>query len=306
MSYSQRKLNNGTGWAVVTLLLCVVLSATVLFSRLATYVTADPIHYIPLTRSEGVTTVLTGHRAEDGSIEFSKTASGPMAQPTVLTYSPFLTESWFQVTDENTVWDGETNIEIFRMSYENGEGQVTVNSAGGDKVIAPGTSNSYAFTLENTSDHAVEYTMDMEAYFSNGAYTIPVNARVFDKYGTYYAGSAEAMVDVMELNGVSDSGTLSAGYQMPYTLQWEWPFEGDDSYDTLLGSLAAEEDISLTIVINTTASYVPDPPSSDGEPPKTGDTAQLGLAIGMMAFSGTALIILLIAGKRRKGEEEDA
>lgn len=299
---SLRKVNKGTGWAVVTLLLCVMLSATVLFSRLATYVTADPIHYIPLTKSSGTTSVLTGQLGEDGSIEFSETAASPLAQPMVLTYSPFLTESWFRVTDENTVWKGETDVEIFRVSYENGQGQVTVASASGDKVIAPGTSNSYSFTLKNTSDHSLEYIMEMEAYFSDGDHKIPVNARVFDKYGDYYAGTAESMVPVEELNKVSDSGKLKAGYQMPYTLQWEWPYEGDDSYDTLLGSLAADEDIALTIVINTTASYTPDP-ATDGESPQTGDTFQLGLAVGVMVFSAVALIILL-AGRRRKGEED--
>ena len=299
---SLRKKNNGTGWAVVTLLMCVVLSATVLFSRLAAYVTADPIHYIPLTQSGGITTVLTGQLTEDGSIDFSETAASPLAQPVVLAYSPFLSSNWFRVTDENTVWKGETDVEIFRVSYENGQGQVTVASASGDKVIAPGTSNSYSFTLENTSDHSVEYIMEMEAYFSDGDHKIPVNARVFDKYGTYYAGTEDAMVEVEELNNVSDSGKLKAGYQMPYTLQWEWPFEGDDSYDTLLGSLAVDEDITLTIAINTTATYTPDDSSSDGESPQTGDSFELGLAIGVMAFSGLALIFLLV-NKRRKGEE---
>jgi hypothetical protein len=41
---------------------------------------------------------------------------------------------------------------------------------------------------------------------------------------------------------------------MPYILQWRWPFDIDDEYDTMLGNLAVEEDISLTIVIRTTAS----------------------------------------------------
>lgn len=300
---SLRKVNNGTGWAVATLLICVVLSATVLFGRLAAYVTADPVHHIPLTKSGGITTVLSGQVDENGNIEFTETAAAPIGQPVVLAYSPMLSANWFRVTDENTVWKGETDVEIFRVSYDNGEGQVTVRSAGGDKVIAPGTSNTYSFTLENTSKHALEYDMEMEAWFEGGNYKIPVNARVFDGDGNYYAGTSETMVSVEELNDVSDSGKLKAGYEMPYTLQWEWPFEGDDSYDTMLGSLAADEDITLTIAINTTATYIPEPDDSDGGPAQTGDTFQLGLAIGMMVFSGTALFILLV-GRRRKGEED--
>lgn len=300
---SLRKKNNGTALAVSALALCVVLSASVLCERLAAYTTRDRIHYIPLTKSEGITTVLTGQPDENGDIHFAEAAAFRPQQPVVLAYSPILTANWFRVVDENTVWQGETDIEIFRLSYENGQGQITVQSGSGQKVIAPGTSNTYSFSLENTGSHAVEYSMTMEAYFTDGTHTIPVNARVYDKYGNYYAGTEEAMVDVLELNGVSDSGILKAGYIMPYTLQWEWPFEEDDAYDTMLGNLAVEEDISLTIVINTTASYTPDPPSGgDGEPPKTGDTAIMW-TMGAMAASGAALLVLLILPKRRKKDD---
>ncbi|MBR2310750.1 MAG: hypothetical protein IKA47_09505 [Oscillospiraceae bacterium] len=300
-SYSSlRKRNNGTGLAVVSLALCVVLTATVLFERLAAYATREEYHSIPLTRSGGITTVVAGRLEGDGEIRSRETQA--MA-PVVLSYSPFLSESWFRVVDENTVWQGETDIEIFRLSYENGEGSVTVQSGNGEKLLAPGTSNTYKFQLENTSDHPLEYTMDMEAYFSDGDHKIPVNARVFDKYGAYYAGTETEMVDVLDLNGVSDSGKLKAGYIMPYTLEWEWPFEEDDAYDTMLGNLAVEEDIALTIVINTTASYIPDSPVYDGEPPKTGDT-MIMWAMGTMMASGAALLFLLALPRRKKKENE--
>ena len=48
---SLRKQNSRSASAVVTLVLCVVLSATVLFSRLMGFAPADTQHYIPLTRS---------------------------------------------------------------------------------------------------------------------------------------------------------------------------------------------------------------------------------------------------------------
>lgn len=289
-----KKKNTGTAMAAVSLAMCVVLSATMLFSRLATWLPADRQHYIPLTVGNGLTTVVTGQRTDSG-ITFSHLPH----QPVMLAASPFLTESWFQTFDENTVWQGETDIEIFRLSYENSEGQVTVNSNDGHKLLAPGTANTYAFTLENTGSHAVEYEMSMEAYFSDGEKIIPVKARVYDAYGVFYAGSAETFVDVLELNGVSDSGTLNSGYLMPYTLEWEWPFEGDDVYDTWLGNQAVTEDITLTIVINTLASYTPDPPASDGEPPKTGDS--IGPAMLALAASSAGLVILLLL--RRKEED---
>lgn len=288
---SLRKKNSSTALAAVSLALCVVLSASLLFSRLMTFVPADRQHYIPLTVGNGVTTVVTTRQ--------DSLRSGPR-QPVVLAASPFLTQSWFQVYDENTVWKGETDIEIFRASYKNGQGEVTVKSMDGDKLLAPGTENTYSFTLENTGSEPLQYEMSMEAYFSDGEKVIPVVARVCDLSGRYLCGSEEEYADVLELNNVSDSGTLRAGYVQPYTLQWEWPFEGDDAYDTWLGNLAGEEDITLTIVINTLASYTP---VDDGGIPKTGDTSGIGLSLSAMVISFTGLLILLLIPRRRREEE---
>ena len=292
----RKKKNNHTAMAAVSLLLCVVLSTSMLFSRLVTWLPADRQHYIPLTVGNGITTVVTGQKAADGSIQFGHPKKGPV----VLAASPFLTQSWFEVYDENTVWQGETDIEIFRLSYENGEGQVTVNSMDGDKLLAPGTENTYSFTLENTGSNPVAYEMSMEAYFSDGEKVIPVVAKVSDHTGRYLCGSETDYEDVLQLNKVKDSGSLKPGYVLPYTLSWEWPFEGDDAYDTWLGNQAVEEDITLTIVIHTLASYTPD---GDDGIPKTGDTSGIGLYFGAMMASTAGLLILLLAPRRKREEE---
>lgn len=287
---SLRKQNKGLLTAVVSLLLCVVLSATVLFSRLTAYAGEDTRHYIPLTQSNGITQI----------VQTGAPALYVPGRPVVLSASPFLNANWFRVTDKNTVWKGETDIEIFRISYENGENQITGRSANGEKVIAPGTENEYSFALENTCDENVKYEMSMQAYFTDGTYTIPVEARVFDYKGRYLAGTADSYADVLELNKVEDSGTLKPGYVMPYTLQWQWPFEGDDSYDTFLGNLAMEEDIILTIVINTVASYSP---GGGSGLPKTGDTGNIVFFGAVMTISAAGLLLLLLLPKRKKEEE---
>ena len=292
----RKKKDNRTVLAAVSLLLCVALSTSMLFSRLAGWLPADRQHYIPLTVGNGITSVVTGQRAADGGIRFG----APKAGPVVLAASPFLTQSWFETYDENTVWKGETDIEIFRVSYKNGEGQTTVNSMDGDKLLAPGTENTYSFTLENTGSNPVAYEMSMEAYFSDGEKVIPVVARVSDHKGRYLCGSETSYEDVLELNKVKDSGTMKPGYVMPYTLSWEWPFEVDDEYDTWLGNMAVEEDITLTIVIHTLASYTP---NGDDGIPKTGDTSGIGLAFGAMVASMAGLLILLLIPRRRREEE---
>lgn len=285
----------------VSLALCVVLSATMLFSRLMGFAPADTQHYIPLTKSGGITAVPEGHRQSDGSITFRNAGYHP-GNHRLLTAKP-----GFRVYDENTVWSGETSIEIFRISYENGTGQVTVRSENGDKLLAPGTENTYRFTLENTGNVALNYTMTMDAWFGEkgdpNATVIPVLARVTDYRGNHLAGSRDAKADVLELNNISQSGSLSAGLVAPYTLEWEWPFEGDDAYDTMLGDLAANEDITLTIVINTTASYTATPGADSGIP-KTGDTRHIELALTVLVMSLAGLLFLL-ASPRRKRRDTD-
>ena len=295
---SLRKQNKrSTLPAVISLALCVILSATVLFSRLVVFAAEDAQHYIPLTRSSGSTHVNVGQRQEDGSIIYDSLQITPVNRM-LLTAKP-----GFIVYDENTVWSGETNVEIFRVTYSNGEGVATVKSNRGDKVLAPGTENTYRFTLENTGNVSLDYTLSMEAYFSHTDTPIPIVARVVDYKGNYLAGSAEEKTGVLDLNQVDQTGTLSAGYVAPYTLEWEWPFEVDDEYDTMLGNMAEDEDISLTIVIKTTASYNPDPDAPGGNP-STGDDIPIGLLVGVMAVSALGLIFLLLLGRKR--EEEDA
>ena len=67
---SLRKQNNNRGLAVISLALCVVMTATMLFSRLLTFTVADTQHYIPLTEGNGITTVRVGQRQADGSVVY--------------------------------------------------------------------------------------------------------------------------------------------------------------------------------------------------------------------------------------------
>ena len=288
--------------AVVVLALCVVVSSCMLCARLMPFAPQNAAQYIPLPQSNGITKVRMGKLDDSGKILLPSAAAGLPGSHFAMARLPkadiFMADPGFQTSDENTVWVGETDVEIFKLSYENGTGEVTVHSDSGMKVLAPGTSNSYSFTLENTGDVGLDYTLTMEAYFSDSELPIPIFARVSDGEGAYLVGSAEEMADVLELNNVSQEGKIKAGYVMPYTLEWEWPFELDDEYDTMLGNLATEQDITLTIVIKTTATYNP---AADGGFPQTGDMSDAPLLIGLMALSVAGIVVLLLLRRREEG-----
>lgn len=303
---SLRKQNKGVLTTVVSLLLCVVLSATMLFSRLTAFAAADTRHYIPLTQSGGITQVLTGTVDEDGIFHVADEILYVPGRSPLLAASPRPIDKHieFDFKDGSASFEGYTGIELFKTSYENGEGKITVNSHNGDKVVAPGTTNTYTLALENTCSENVKFDMEVEVYLTADVSVgsgIPLEAKFYGgKDGKYFVGSETNWADIDALHGVTDSGTLKPGYIMPYTLQWQWPFEEDDAYDTMLGDLAVDEDIMLTIVINTVASYSP---TADGGIPKTGDTSHVMFYAGVMVTSAAALLLLLLLSKRKQEEE---
>lgn len=307
---SLRKQNNGTMPAVIALVLCVVLSATVLFSRLVSFSAADPRLYIPLTESGGLTTVLEGTRDENGDIIFAGNSFN-RANHMLLTAQPSI-----RYYDNNTVWDGKTDLNIFSITYENGAQQVTVNG-GDEKVIAPGTDNAYEFGLENTGKIPLDYNVTFNAVCEIidkdapsgkvSTFEIPVYASIAytkDAADHYLFGDAENYVHVNEMVDVKHSGSVAAGKYIPYTLNWMWPFELDDELDTRLGNMASDlelegKEIRLTITIHTYAEQAEDPDTDDGIP-KTGDDRQVLVFGGLMAASALMLVFLLLPRRRRE------
>ncbi len=116
------------------------------------------------------------------------------------------------VKDEEGIWSTQTEVEIFKVQYDNAEGKTTVASAYGDKVIAPGTEASYYFDVRNTGDTGVYYTVETESSVSfvyNGQeHKIPMYAK-FRAEDEYMLGSAEKYEEMGGLDGLSRKGALS-------------------------------------------------------------------------------------------------
>lgn len=283
-----RKRSSGNLIALILILfLCLMVSVSLLFSRVIPYTSAKFVNVHSLTGNDPIIPDVT---APNGDIE-TNTSDDEAHTP-----------EYHMVADE----------EIFKFSYDE-TGKVTVIGPEGntDKLFAPGTSNLYQFTLANTGDVAVDYYMEMEAYYTGTDLWIPIEARVWDYNNKYLVGSPDNKVDVLELNTVEERGELGAGRYAVYNLEWEWPFErGDDIYDTMLGDLAVDHDLELHIVIRTVAVHDDDPGDPDAgliNPPYTGDQSQLLLLCLLSAGSFAGLCIMIFAffksGRKEKKAE---
>ena len=195
-------------------------------------------------------------------------------------------------------------IQVFYAEYGK-DGEITVKSDFGDKVVAPGTENSYDLYVRNVGKVPISYILEAESRITvdvNGQQTeIPIEASFYTPRSSYLLGGEESLENLGKLDGVKDSSGLSPEHQAKYTLCWSWPFDGDDEFDTLLGNLAAEgEELTVKVAFNVTAAYNP---NAGGGSPITGGSSNIGLWVALFVISTFTLIILLFLRKREQDEE---
>ncbi len=276
--------------SVLALLVCIAATTIAFISRLDSFLLND----------EGAISLITEEITEEIPQEENNIKEDELIQSAKM--NDIVQSSkipGFEANDENDVWHTNTQIEIFRVSYENGEQIVTVNSENGDKVIAPGTENSYIFKLKNTGDVALDYVTMVEAYVTPADVKIPIQGRLSRYDGLWLAGDQKTYKDIADIDGVYDEATLGAGKYTYYIFDWIWPFEnGNDELDTLLGNLATEQDITLKLVINNFATESDDISSNNGiTTPKTGDDMDFMLWFGI---AGSLLFIMLVVDLRKQ------
>lgn len=275
----EHRVKRGSIWAsVLVLAVLVLVSGYVLTSRLNQYVLDD----------SGAVSLI------DGTITTTTTKT---TQPKAK-----VTRSGFEIVDDEFIWDTTSEVDIFKVSYENDEQIITVNGEDGEHVVAPGTENSYTFKFNNTGDVAVDYELYVEVYVTPADVEIPLTARLSRYDETWFVGDVENYEPILALHGVEDAETLGAGKYTYYTIDWQWPYEsGNDEFDTFLGNMAEEEELTVTIKISTTATACEDPDRDDGlTPPKTGDDNTI-IVCGVIAI--VCIICMILLGISRRREE---
>jgi uncharacterized membrane protein len=144
----------------------------------------------------------------------------------------------------------DAEIEIFKISYKNGQGEVFVMGSDGDSVVAPGTDNRAFVYFKNADTTAIDFILVPKVNFTS-QHKIPVLVRLVRPDGNYVVGSSDSWADVEALAAIpTEENTLAEGQEMVYTLEWKWQFEADDEgneYDTFLGDHTEKENIGLEL-----------------------------------------------------------
>ena len=222
-------------------------------------------------------------------------------------------KSAFKVSDAEQVWKTETAVDLFKASYKNADGTVTVKSADDSAVIAPGTEGSYTFSLKNTSEASAEYKVWVEAKLSSNMTGVPLQTRMSSDDG-WLLGDKTNWEQATALDGVAQTETIDAGKTAEYTIYWQWPYEqGQDETDTGLGNASVEQNMSYTVTIYTltAAATTVDgkdqqkKPTSILEVVKTGDTAQIFLWAAALGVSAGIIIWLLFLKKRKNDKDNE-
>jgi len=195
------------------------------------------------------------------------------------------------------------DLTMFCTYYE--DGHVTVRSAGGDKVIAPGTKWDYKFSVMNNKSASLDYEMYMTVTVEceNEFDYFPVQGRLKGPEKWLF-GSAKKYIPLKEVGMRVDEGVLAAGHVANYKFGWKWPFEGNDELDTMLGNLTAETPITVKIVIWIYAwnDEIPDKPGGERPSPPTGDDFNIAVWMTVMVLSLFAFVAVLAKDRKEQSK----
>ena len=143
-----------------------------------------------------------------------------VTEPLSVQASPGGTEEGLIVIEDNGQkhWEKETSLNLFSNS-----------DFGGQKLIAPGSSGSYQFTVCNSAGFPMEYKIEAKG---TNQRDVPLYIRLHEKDGQYLIGSGTEWVDLRE--NVTELRDLAQDEKHTYILEWKWETRSDAD-DTDIG-----------------------------------------------------------------------
>ena len=176
----------------------------------------------------------------------------------------------FKLQDKDGAdWTDTTTVYLFITAYNNN----AIQSADTDKVIGPGATGEYTFTINGTAETAYTVKIAAEATDKDGN---AINSDLADqikftltKNGTAVSGVEKVSLAtlVAELNKTDGSAIVAANTALndTYKINWEWAFDdasatkdevtnANNQKDTGLGSKETLDTIKLTIDVTVAQS----------------------------------------------------
>lgn len=145
----------------------------------------------------------------------------------------------------------------------------SVDASNNDNVIAPGTSgNLVAMTISGKPEVAVKVEYDVDLVLNgwsttNGEVYCPLVIKVGDTSYTRGANQSMEKFEQIVENAIREYSSeyapntdLSTVANMP-AVSWEWPFEGNNAFDTELGNKASAGSApTISLSLTTTVSQI--------------------------------------------------
>lgn len=212
-------------------------------------------------------------------------------------------KSSIEVDDAKQVWKTKTPVELFKASYVNDKGVVSVKSVNGHKIVAPGTDGSYTFSLKNSGKASANYKVWVKSELNRVLLDAPVQVRMSDSKN-WLLGDENTWKDASSLNGVTTEQSVGAGKSVEYTIYWKWPYEVDNDFmDTTMGNASVNQDLSCTVTIYTlTETDENSSANISWDSINTSVQSHMLVWIVVMIVSGGLLVLVL--RRRKNGKDE--
>ena len=204
-----------------------------------------------------------------------------------------ITEAAFNTAGDALIVKEVTGQSWMQLSQLNIFGQ----DSSENKVIAPTSSGSYTFTIENSARYPFIYTVMIS---DENIAQIPMQFRLRNHEGDFIIGSESEWVSITDLEGIT--GELPYQSSTDYTLDWLWP--GIDNEADTASGVEAQEEAVYTLNFNIAAEQSGDAILPDG-PAQTGDPAKISLALSIMTVCVVAMTVLVIPVLYERRDENE-
>ena len=194
--------------------------------------------------------------------------------------------------------DDDAEVHIFAIQYTNENDEIIIQSANGEKVVAPGSKSSCIVRLRNADEYAIDYELAPKVTYST-RYQIPLKIKLSNANGEYLLGSADEWATLQDLRELKYTNTLTKAEAAEFNLEWMWPYEnGNDEFDTELGNQKRDVGVEVSFEFHAVANVSLDANGGWAGHPDMGKNIALAVAASIFLVSIISLTVVII--KRRK------